>query len=901
MVKRSLHSLVLSILVSVFAGMFAFAGVSLPASQSNMSPSGLSQSFEIQPRRDLTISPNITGPGRLVVAVQWSGAGGLNLLLLGPGQSAPYARRYGPAPLEMTFMVSRELAGLGTEWRIVLQNPANEGVARGEVRYAFQPQYQGVPAVEGGMKERSFVKEAPLRTPVPEQTLSSSQAGAKAAGSAKVYKFEVVDKGGLSAAELAEMQAGLDVQKRRLLKLRLEKGLDNIFSESNLAPLILPIAVAKLEEMGAAPSVYAGIDVSPHLRDLSRSIREINLEKAQRYFPQERLKWDLRNKADRIALGRAIILAVEPDFDQRIREAVAVSLGKKNPKFPWRSTAVRTQAVLRSGTGAGRAGAELSAPIGAAAADLSRSSSLLARTQALERLKGLVDATRFKSDRDISVQQRINPEDLRRYVPDLNSVHDSTNYLNYRVELDRFTCIRKNERSNDEAYFILQRMLPRFDPRSVEYAGELGSGRLYNVFSSSTRVYGGISTGETVPIVSGERLLFDQQLYGADASFVIDLFESDYSTSQVKGAYQDAAARLREFLQREIKAAVVDAIKDTILAGLREVVPAPVIALVDAIASGNFDESTIERLQDALGGLQTDIIILSMLFSGKSFTEILNFISGGCPELYLIILAIDVCGPILVDFLQGDWREAFRAILFLPATIFRSFINIFKDIESFFSNLMAALDPDDHIQTRRVSISAAPAPLGSDANWDQRNQPAGGGQMADQRPPTHLRSAARTIEPELWFFGSSAFYKLFYRVTRVVYGGKDVFGFTLDPQKGISSVQKFYTVKSPYYGDKIKVKISTLDTLDVPIVCVAGAGGSNVNISGEREFLVNVSPGGQYTVTIATFFNKPIYGFVSLEENSDPQPYTGPSGGGGSVPSGGGGGGGGDGQRHQVK
>lgn len=89
----------------------------------------------------------------------------------------------------------------------------------------------------------------------------------------------------------------------------------------------------------------------------------------------------------------------------------------------------------------------------------------------------------------------------------------------------------------------------------------------------------------------------------------------------------------------------------------------------------------------------------------------------------------------------------------------------------------------------------------------------------------------------------------------------------------------------------LRVKISTLDTLDVPIVCVAGPGGSNLNAGGEREFLVAGSPGRQYTLTIGTFDRKPIYGFVSIEENSDPQPYVGLSG------SGGGGGGSSGGER----
>jgi hypothetical protein len=848
------------------------------------------------------ISLEIDGPGRLSASVLWTGVGALTMTLTGPGQEAPYARRYGPAPLDMTFVVSKELAALGKVWKITLMNPSNQGVARGEIRYAFQPEKGEVLQKTLGIIPPRGAHPSDL-TQLQRSGGPSSQVVTRSGKSVAVKKFEIQVQGNLNPAEMAEVNAQLEIQKRQVFRARVERGLDKVFSESNLAPLILPLAVRKLDEMGLGNTVFSGVDVGPYLRELSSNIKEINIQRGQRYFRSELLRMDLKVRANRTDLGREIILAVEPDFDQKIREAVRISQGDRNPRFPWRSTSLRPAAVLRSGASAG-VRTEHSAQVREAAAQLSQTSSPLARTKALERLKGLLDISRFQAQgdlADISVQGRINPQDVRPYVPDLNSSYENVNYHSYRVELERFTCIRKNEYSNDEAYFIAQRVLPRFDPRALEYAGEIGKGRLYNVATRATRVYGGIGTGETVEIVPPEGLIFDQHLYGADAFFSIDLYESDYSTSKVLKAYQDAAVSLAQALQDEIKAIVIDAVKDSVLAGLREVVPAPAVVLIDAIISGNFDGSTIQRLQDILGGLQTDIIILTMLFSGKSFGEILNFISGGCPELYLVITAIEVCGPILIDFLQGDWREAFRSILFLPATVFRSFIRIFEDISDFITNLMAAIDPDDHIQTRKVSIRAAPAPLGSDADWDQKNIPVGGAGRAEDRPPQHLRSAVTTIHPELWFFGSSAFYKLFYKVSRVLYGGKEVFGFTLDPERGIYTAQRFYQVKSPFNA-KIKVKISAMDTLDVPIVCVAGLGGTNINLGGEREFSVDGFPERQYTVTIVAPSERPIWGFVSLEENSDPQPYTGPAGSeGGSAGGGSGGGRTRDGQREQVK
>jgi len=313
------------------------------------------------------------------------------------------------------------------------------------------------------------------------------------------------------------------------------------------------------------------------------------------------------------------------------------------------------------------------------------------------------------------------------------------------------------------------------------------------------------------------------------------------------------------------------------------------VSLIDLILSGQFDESTFDQLQSALGGIQTDLIILSMLFSGKSFMDVINFLSAGNPELYLVILAVEICGPILIDFFQGDWEEGLRALLFLPLSIIESIYHIFTNLDDFFADLMALIDPDDHIQTRRVTITEPHASLGANANWQQTNAPGGSGRHdSGSRSQQMLRSSPTYIQPELWFFGSSAFYKLYYSVSRTLYGGKEVFGYTLNPGKGVYAVEKKYRVKSPYAGDKILVKISAMNTLDVPIVYLSGAGGSNGNLHGGREFEVDGLPDREYTLTIASFSNKPIYGFISVEENNAAQPERADSGGSANYSGGGG-------------
>jgi len=197
--------------------------------------------------------------------------------------------------------------------------------------------------------------------------------------------------------------------------------------------------------------------------------------------------------------------------------------------------------------------------------------------------------------------------------------------------------------------------------------------------------------------------------------------------------------------------------------------------------------------------------------------------------------------------------------------------------------------PRCHIRTLRVTITRAQTNLGEDANWQQTDAPGGGGgRDSGSRSQQWLKSAPISVQPELWFFGSSAFYKLYYNVSRTLCGGKEVFGYTLNPEKGVYAIEKKYRVKSPYAGDKILVKISAMDTLDVPIVYLSGPGGSNGNLHGEREFEVDGFPDREYTLTIASFSNKPIYGFISVEENNGAQPERADSGGSANYSGGGG-------------
>jgi hypothetical protein len=504
------------------------------------------------------------------------------------------------------------------------------------------------------------------------------------------------------------------------------------------------------------------------------------------------------------------------------------------------------------------------------------------QAELLNQLQGLVQASDFTSSIQVDLNGKFNLGQIRPYVPDLNSQHQAYEYYDYKVELDRLECVNKQETFSDEIYLVMRTILPRFDAKDHAYSAELAAGKLYNVTTKVTSTYSGIDPGDVVQFRSNERLVFQQLLYNSQASFLLDLYEEDYSKGQVVAAYQDAVSKLRQALTDEIKAAVTEYIKDAIEVALGQVIPPQAVAIIDMIFSGRFDESMLSQLNDTLGKIKADLIILGMIFSGKSFAEVVNYLSAGNPELFLAMMAIEIGGPILMDFLEGNWKEGFKAILFLPLTVLQSLFSVFTDLDDFFSNLMAFLDPDELIQTRKVTISNTPGNLWAVADWDQRDIPLGGGSSAHAEDnPKQVRSLPTRIQPQLWF-AHLCLYKLHYNAERRLSGGKEIFGFTLDPEKGTYVVIKTYRVKSPYAGDPIKVKITALNTLDVPFVWMSGTGGSNGNLSGERMFEVPGFHDRDYTLMISNLTGRPIYGYISVEENNEAEPWRGSSSSGGS-------------------
>jgi len=836
-------------------------------------PAAAEQPFKLLPQERKVFEFEITSPGNLSAEARWQGsASSLALILNGPGRAQYYARKDGSSPLRLSFSVSSSYLASGTNWKLTVVNFNRSGEAEGELSWSFEPSAAPALTWVEPIKPVESKKQA-IERPKARPKTQTAQLEAAGQKSLTVKYFEIQSATGYNQEELDQIRTDLEAQKAQVLRERMEKRLEQLTSENRLAPIILPLVFQRVEEAASRRSVLRNAHVRSHFKELDEVFKAVLAEKGSGFLNQKIVGINLRDKASRLSLGKEIVTAINPDFEQEVERAVRTSMSDRNPAYMWRARAAEPAVSGRLPT-AGKKRSRLSVSSGIKSqasrimADLQSAQTSEARIEQLNKLNGLLES--------LGVAAAPAPEFEVQQKPDTSSfrptIHKTVNYFDYKIELDRFECIRKNERSHDEAYFIFQTILPRFNPQEIQGASEIGAGRLYNINTKNTRSYGGIDPNQTYSLVQGERLLFWQNLYNTQAVFSIDLYEEDYTKAEVVAGYRDAAAQLTQSIVNDIKNAVLEYVGETVLASLAQVLPPELTGLVGLLLDGAWDESTFMKIQESLGGIKADLIILSMLLSGKSFTEVLNFLSAGNPELYLIIMAIDVCGPILMDFFEGDWEEGIKSLLLLPFSLIKSLVDIFTDICGFFTNLMKALDPDDHIMTRRVTIKAATENLAADANWDQRDLPGGGGGDRYPGDRTHLKSMPLFVQPELWFAGADAFYKLYYNVTRTLTGGKDIYSFSLNPENGAYSTSRVYKVKAQAAGEPIKVKIALLEPGDVPFVWMSGLGGQNGNF-GQYEFEVPGFHDKEYTITICAVSSRPVLGFISVEENNDIIPY----------------------------
>jgi len=396
------------------------------------------------------------------------------------------------------------------------------------------------------------------------------------------------------------------------------------------------------------------------------------------------------------------------------------------------------------------------------------------------------------------------------------------------------------------------------------------------VYGRVTGTYDDVNNGETYVFRSQDRWLINNNIYNTSSTFTIDLWEEDWSKAEVRDAIHDAIEDLRDELIDIIKEAVMDAIKDALYESLMEALPDELKGVLQLFFEGEISFSSLmSSVQTVMGGIDIGMIALQLIFSGESITEIISGLGGVCPEITIALIAIKAAGPIVIDLFQGDFQDAFRGLLYLPLSLFEYIIDFFTDIIDFFENLMAIVDPDDHIQTRSITIEGSFDNIFQDAHWGDYYSSSNVGGIPSGCGPTSGNSSliqgGRYVQPVLRFEGADAKYRVYYNVMRTLVGGRETFGYTSRVYPDPTWTQtRTYKAKSRSYSKKIKVSYCALNTNGSPLIVLSkiggGASGSNLGVAGS-EFYVDVVPGAEYELTITNLFGRGnLYGYVTLEE-----------------------------------
>ncbi len=726
-------------------------------------------------------------------------------------------------------------------------------------------------------------------------------------------------------------------QKRKpaIILERYEKRIKEIVPKNPIASIVLPMFFQRLEEKAQgplpatrykAPKQALKIDVRPQLKMMAKPFREFSPAFKSKYFHPRYANLMPGQRITRLRLGKDLLRAVNPDYNNVIQEAILKAFPPGGPKFQWKKGGAQQAATRVKPLTKG-------IPFKPAPPKRMRDLKYLIRTLNKDpsrvtpgQLERAPQWPRFSVQEAPPAQmhQAVTeildlPADL---VPDLNNEYRVRNYYQYDVNLSWFYCKNQDEYVNDEPYWHITSTVPRFDIEDMDFAFWLSAGELYNTKSRITGSYS-IDEGEEKGFHQGDRRVFRNNIYNTSTTFTVGLWEEDWSKGKTKDALEDQIRQIRDLLSAEIKQAVLDALGDAMMAGLMELFP-EIKILIQMFFQGNATFiDLMSTVQEIYGGVDTGWLVLELIFSGKDIAEILEGWAGACWQCTLAILAIKVGGPILIDLLQGDFEDALRGFLLIPYKLFKTIIDFFIDIVKFFEDLMAWMDPDDYIDTVAVTINGSFDDIFNDADWGIRHGVVLPKDKADKfyrdhgygptsensdlvkgsyyhvpglsfkrmytfrevceklgwngEDPNECKNALRPMYGNIDDINRphiTADYTAFYNVKRKLAGGRETFGYTVRPEASIQ--YRTYTAKSRH-GRKIKVSVIALNSDEVvPIVTVSskdrtGVANSNAYSDDIREFYIDAYPGEEYEIQIwKGLYKESLYGYVTLEEKQAP-------------------------------
>ncbi|MFH1268992.1 MAG: hypothetical protein ABIK89_24970, partial [Planctomycetota bacterium] len=911
-------------------------------------PASVVRQITLQPHGQEVIEFEVDAPGKIEASLEAGRTTAVaSLVLSGPGRRTPYAQDTGRCPLKLSHDVTDKVLSLGKNWTVSVRNLSPRTTVEGTIRVTY-PQASDADDSDDSDSDGS---DSDGSDSVDSDSDGSQSAEEK---SLTVKCYQIVAAKGYTQQELDEMKAKLQAEERADAKVRWEAQIKGATAKNRLAGIVVPLIVQRLEETtrASAPTGFRSrlkdrleqsktdpvppigqakpvpfrqlksgrpsqlnsgrsnqlkaarsdriksrqlltldqgpakdnaayeIDTQAHLRTMVQAFKDVSPTFRARYLHPRYADLRPGQRVDKLQLGEDLLAAVKPDYQTRIKQKLQRAFAAEKPKFHWNAEQGQLQ-FQQIGSG-GTKQSKWSARAGA--------------------------AHQWKQMQPGLIYQQGFMQQLFLHAPDLNNKHTVRNYYRYRVALDWFKCIERDEITPDEPYFHVSATVPQYDPEDLEMLGFLQDGELYGTSSRVSRSYSGVTDGSVRTISPSDGLVFDAVTFGTLTTFSVDLFEEDWSKRQTTEAIHQQIEQLAQQLVDEIAGAMTESLQNAVIATVLEMFPTEFdlggllnLVLTGDVTLGQF----LGSIENMFGEIDPTWLAIDLILTGGDFGSMLETLGAGCPELGAIVLAIKIAGPTVVEFFEelfdGNMLNAFETLLLMPVEIIKELcgfvaeiIGDVTEIIDVIELLLAAIDPDDYIGSQTVTIEQShPDDVFQDAMWPR---PGSAGYdttstgSAQQSNCSLVKGGAYwqpCLKLDQWGGSSSggggggaggggnevpydpkgsssAKYRLYYNVYRELDGGVENFGYTVKTGSEATR-QHEYVAK----GDgRIRVSVCSLSTEELPSVALAASNGpSGNNESSPGEFTVDARQGVPYTLSISNNTeHDAVWGYVTLRE-----------------------------------
>jgi len=871
---------------------------------------------------DLTIS----APGRIQVTAAWTGtASSLALMLNGPGQTQYYARRDGSSPLSLDFEMTQELLNKGSGWKLSLVSFQSGVTAQGKIDFKLPPG-SSVNQLSGEASTSAQNKTAAVSTST--QAQPKAVAGTAAPGKTEAVSTDKIKPSlkpklkDLFASAKKEEVSAVEIQEDvSELRKSLQDQIQKITQTSNLGGIVVPLFFKYLEETADNQRLVREFYRSSEhrraqteeefARGLKRAVkayREIPSDFKARYLNPRYA--DLK-KGDRVELkqlGNEVVRLVNPGLESQVKQIVRESFSGKYQLTQEQVLALQNRGSnisLRS-TAAQTRQAKAQVQLNRQA--LASASSLMARMPVSPSQTELNELRSALQQAGVEISDKLTSGSLVHQVLGLASPGNAlaqiegrtyvTDYYRYKLTLDWFNCLDKNERSDDEPYFGIIATLPQFDPNDTAYFKFLKDGCLNRTGAYVTRTYGGVEKNGSYGLKGNDRIMFDYPIFNSSASFTIQLWEEDYSKGSVADGLRNAAMSIMKNIQSDLKAAVISQIQSYIAEAILSaggVSSSGALQILDQIFTGNLSFANFQSmLFNLYSGRAFDVswYLIYFLFSGGDFIQTLAMIGGGSTVAGAVILGLAIVGPAFSDMIKGFYSgdvekglvNLFKIITVIPLLV-DFFEKIITSLIDIFRFLMAIVDPDDYLGEATVVIEQTSANWHNDARegaW-QSGRLMGGVPVnqADssfaQKGYGPTRDNSSFVENNIFWVpgftikGGDAEYNVYYEVKREVAGGRTTLGFYFPSNPAYNLKKLTYRSKSSpeaWWTNILRFTVMSVNTEETPLLFVTDRRTGKTYLGAElgNPFEIEAIPGAEYDLWLVKLSEGEMAGYVSIYE-----------------------------------